>query len=67
MDNDQVDNKVQDAKGKAKEAVGSLTDDDDLRREGRRDQRDANLKEAARTVGDAAEDAVDDVKKAFGH
>ena len=30
MDNNQVDNKVQGAKGKAKEAVGSLTDDDEL-------------------------------------
>jgi uncharacterized protein YjbJ (UPF0337 family) len=45
----------EDVKGRAKEAAGSLTDDDKLRREGKLDQASAKVK-------DKAEDAVDAVK-----
>ena len=65
MDHDEVDNKVQNATGKVKEAVGAVTDDNELRKEGQKDQRDASLKEAGRTVKEAAGEAIDDVKKAF--
>jgi uncharacterized protein YjbJ (UPF0337 family) len=44
-------------KGRAKEAAGAATDDDELRREGRIDQ-------AAGKTKDAAEEGVDKVKKA---
>jgi uncharacterized protein YjbJ (UPF0337 family) len=49
------DHKAEDAKGRAKEAAGSLTDDDDLKREGKADQ-------ASSSVKDKVEDAVDSVK-----
>jgi uncharacterized protein YjbJ (UPF0337 family) len=49
--------KFDEAKGRAKEAVGDLTDDDDLKREGKADR-------AAGTVKDKANDAIDKVKDA---
>jgi uncharacterized protein YjbJ (UPF0337 family) len=44
--------------GRVKQAAGSLTDDDELKREGERD-------EAAGKVKDKVDDAVDKVKDAF--
>jgi len=49
--------KLDQAKGRIKEAAGALADDDDLKREGKIDQ-------AAGKVKEAAEKAVDKVKKA---
>lgn len=49
---------MDDMKGRAKEAVGDLTNDDDLQREGKADQAAGKTKEA---MGDA----VDKVKDAF--
>jgi uncharacterized protein YjbJ (UPF0337 family) len=49
--------KFDEAKGRAKEAAGALTGDDDLKREGKTDQ-------AAGTVKDKANDAIDKVKDA---
>ncbi len=46
-----------DIKGRAKEAAGDLTDDDDLKREGKVDQATGTVKDK---VGDAA-DKVKDV------
>lgn len=46
-----------DIKGRAKEAAGDLTDDDDLKREGKIDQATGTVKDK---VGDAA-DKVKDV------
>jgi uncharacterized protein YjbJ (UPF0337 family) len=37
-------------KGRIKEAVGALTDNDDLKREGQRDQAVGEVKEAAESV-----------------
>jgi len=53
------------AKGRVKEAAGVLTDDKDLKREGRMDQAAGRVKDAAETVKDKAEKAVDHVKGAF--
>lgn len=47
--------KFDEAKGRVKEAAGDLTDDDDLKREGKMDQ-------AGATVKDKVSDAVDTVK-----
>jgi uncharacterized protein YjbJ (UPF0337 family) len=58
---DKADNKGQDLKGRAKEAVGSVTGDDDLKNEGRGDQAESSVKQA----GEKAKDAVGDVKDAF--
>ena len=50
-----MSNSAEDLKGRAKEAAGDLTDDDDLKREGKVDQASAKVK-------DTADDAVDKVK-----
>ena len=54
--------KMDDAKGRIKQAAGDLTDNDDLKREGKADQAGANVKEAASNVADKVGDAVDAVK-----
>ncbi|MET1061959.1 MAG: CsbD family protein [Aeromicrobium sp.] len=50
---DKVSNAAEDAKGKAKEAVGGATDDDELKRQGKGDQAKADLKGAGEKVKDA--------------
>jgi uncharacterized protein YjbJ (UPF0337 family) len=49
----------EDLKGRAKEAAGSLTDNDDLRREGKVDQTSAKVKDKAEDAVDAVKDKVD--------
>ena len=49
------ENKAEDFKGRAKEAAGAATDDEDLKNEGKLDQ-------ASAAVKDKASDAVDKVK-----
>jgi len=51
-----------DAKGRAKEAVGALTDNDKLRREGKSDQRAGAVKKKVEDAKDWVDDKVDDVK-----
>ncbi len=46
-------NKIDDAAGKAKEAVGRVTRDEDIRVEGKLDQAKASLKDAGEKVKDA--------------
>ncbi len=58
MNNSNID----DAKGRAKEAAGALTDDDSLKNEGKADQAGAKVKDAVDTAADKAGDAVDAVK-----
>ena len=53
---------VDDAKGRVKEAAGDLTNNDDLKREGKTDQAGAKVKEVAEGVKDKVEGAVDAVK-----
>ena len=52
-------------KGRAKEAVGDLTGDKDLQREGKADQASGKVKQAAEDVKDKVDDAVDAVKDKF--
>jgi uncharacterized protein YjbJ (UPF0337 family) len=49
-------------KGKAKEAVGDLTDDDELKREGKADRAAGNVKDKLDDAKDWVEDRVDGVK-----
>ena len=49
-------------KGRTKEAAGALTDDDDLKREGQRDQAAGAAKSKLRKAEDWAEDKVDDLR-----
>jgi uncharacterized protein YjbJ (UPF0337 family) len=54
-----------DAKGRVKEAVGDLTNDRDLKNEGKADQAGASVKEFAENAKDKVADAVDSVKEKF--
>jgi uncharacterized protein YjbJ (UPF0337 family) len=58
---DKAENQGTDIKGRAKEAAGSITGDDELKAEGRGDQAEASVKKA----GENVKDAVDDVKDAW--
>ena len=50
---DKVDNKSEDLRGKAKEAVGRTTDDEELEAQGRGDQAKADVKQAGEKLKDA--------------
>lgn len=54
---------IDDAKGRVKEAAGALTDDKDLKAEGKADQIGAKVKDVLENVKDRAENAVDAVKE----
>jgi uncharacterized protein YjbJ (UPF0337 family) len=54
-----------DAKGRVKEAVGDLTDNRDLKNEGKADQAGAKVKEFAEDAKDKVSGAVDSVKDRF--
>ena len=49
-------------KGKAKEAVADLTDDEELEREGKADRAAGSVKDKVEDVKDWVEERVDDVK-----
>ena len=53
--------KSDDLKGRAKEAVGDLTDNDHLKREGQTDRKVGKAKELIDDVGEKAKDLVDDI------
>ncbi|HWM54851.1 MAG TPA: CsbD family protein [Solirubrobacterales bacterium] len=55
--NDEIRNK-DDAKGRLKEAAGSLTDDKDLKREGKVDKATGSVKEGLDKAADKAKDAL---------
>ena len=54
---------IDDAKGRVKEAAGALTDDKDLKAEGKADQIGAKVKDVLENVKERAENAVDAVKE----
>jgi uncharacterized protein YjbJ (UPF0337 family) len=54
-----MDAKMDEAKGRMKEAAGDLMDDDDLKREGKADRVGATVKEKASEVVDKAKDILD--------
>jgi uncharacterized protein YjbJ (UPF0337 family) len=49
---------MDEAKGRMKEAAGDLTDDDDMKREGKADRMGATVKEKADQVVDKAKDII---------
>jgi uncharacterized protein YjbJ (UPF0337 family) len=53
---------IDEAKGRAKQAVGDITDDDDMRREGKVDEHAGKMKDKVGGLKDKAEDAIDSVK-----
>lgn len=52
------------AKGRVKQAVGDLTNDDQLKAEGKADQAAGDVKKIVHDVADKAEELVDKVKDA---
>jgi uncharacterized protein YjbJ (UPF0337 family) len=58
------DHQIDDAKGRIKEAAGDLTDNDDLKNEGKIDQATGTVKEGIEKAEDAVEDVADRVKDA---
>jgi uncharacterized protein YjbJ (UPF0337 family) len=50
------------AKGRAKEAAGALTDDDDLKNEGKVDKTSGKMKDVVDNVKGKVEDAIDNVR-----
>lgn len=50
---DKISNKVEDAGGKAKEAAGTAHGDEELRQEGKTDQKKSSLKDAGENIKDA--------------
>jgi uncharacterized protein YjbJ (UPF0337 family) len=54
--------RMDEAKGRAKEAAGDLTDDKDLQREGKMDRAGATMKEKIEDAKDTLEETVDKVK-----
>ena len=51
-----------DLKGRAKEAVGDLTDNDEMKREGKADRAVGKAKELIDDIGDKAKELVEEVK-----
>ncbi len=49
---------IDEAKGRVKEAAGDITDDKDLKREGKIDQATSDVKEKVGDAADKAKDAV---------
>ncbi|MEW6475136.1 MAG: CsbD family protein [Actinomycetota bacterium] len=54
-----MDDKMDEAKGRMKEAAGDLTDDDEMKREGKADRMGAKVKEKTNEVVDKAKDVID--------
>ncbi|MCW2866974.1 MAG: CsbD-like protein [Marmoricola sp.] len=50
---DKASNKAEELKGKAKEVVGNVTDDDELEAEGKAEQTKSDVKQAGESVKDA--------------
>jgi uncharacterized protein YjbJ (UPF0337 family) len=59
---DKLSNKLQDLKGKGKEAVGSTVGNKELQTKGKVDQTKAGLKDAGENVKDATANAKDALK-----
>ncbi|HLM16670.1 MAG TPA: CsbD family protein [Acidimicrobiia bacterium] len=53
---------LDEAKGRAKQAAGDITGDDDLRREGQVDEKAGQAKDKVGDAKDKAEDVIDTVK-----
>lgn len=57
------DKRVDETKGRAKEAAGSVTDDKEMKREGKADQAKASVKDKVDTLADKAKDLLDKDRK----
>jgi uncharacterized protein YjbJ (UPF0337 family) len=57
-----MDNDLDQAKGRIKQAAGDLTDNDELKKEGKTDENAGKVKEFLGDAKDKADDLVDKVK-----
>ncbi|MGH9030919.1 MAG: CsbD family protein [Acidimicrobiia bacterium] len=57
-----MEGKADEFKGRVKEAAGDLTDDDDLKAEGKTDKAGGKLKQGLEDAKDKGEELVDKVK-----
>ena len=55
--------KMDQAKGRVKQAAGDLTDDEDLKNEGKVDETSGKVKEKANDAIDAVKDKIDDIRR----
>jgi uncharacterized protein YjbJ (UPF0337 family) len=60
-----MDNDLDQAKGRIKQAAGDLTDNKDLKKEGKADETAGKVKEFVEDLKDKAEDLVDNVRDRF--
>ena len=60
-----MDDNLDQAKGRVKQAAGALTDNDKLKSDGRRDEKAGKVKEVLEDAKDKAEGLVDKVKDKF--
>lgn len=58
---DKIGNQAEELKGRAKEAAGAATDDDDLKNEGKADQTAATVKKGVENLKDKAGEVVDKI------
>lgn len=58
-----MDNDLDQAKGRIKQAAGDLTDNDDLKQDGKTDENAGKVKEFLEGAKDKAEGAVDSLKE----
>ena len=58
-----MEGKKDELKGRAKEAAGDLTDNADLKREGRSDKAAGKVKQKVEDAKDWVEDKIDDIKQ----
>ena len=67
MNRDELEGKAEQLKGKVKQGVGDLTDNERLQDEGAVDEAAGNIQEgygkARRKVGEALDDIADDIKR----
>jgi uncharacterized protein YjbJ (UPF0337 family) len=60
-----MESKKDDIKGRVKEAAGDLTDDEDLKREGKTDRAAGSVKDKLEKAKEKGEELVDEAKDRF--
>jgi uncharacterized protein YjbJ (UPF0337 family) len=58
-----MEGKADELKGRVKEAAGDITDNQDLKNEGRSDKAAGKVKQKVEGAKDWVEDKIDDIKK----
>jgi uncharacterized protein YjbJ (UPF0337 family) len=58
-----MDGKIDELKGRAKEAAGAMTDNDNLRTEGKADQAKGKVKQSIDKAAEKVKGAIDQVTK----